>query len=620
MTSEPAVPGAPAVILYRQVDRDDNGRTTHEDNYVRVKILTEAGRKYADVEIPFYKNTVEISNLRARSIAPDGTISEFEGKAFEKTIVKARGQQYLAKIFTLPNVQKGSILEYYFTYDFKEQYLFDSHWILSQELFTKDAKFSLKSYVPHNGGVSLRWTWRDLPEGTKAPAEGANHTVYLEAYSIPAFHAEDFMPPADELKARVDFIYSFELPERDQARFWAKVGKKRYEQLESFVGKRGEMESAVSQIVSPTDDPEVKLRKIYARVQQFRNTHYEVSKTEQQEKRDNPKAINNVGDIWKYGYANGMQLTWLYLALVRAAGFESYGVWVSERMRYFFDPNQMDASRLDANAVLVKLNGKDIYCDPGAAFAPFGLLPWYETGVQGLRLDKDGGTWIRTPLPDSATSRIVRKAELKVNDEGDLEGKLTVTYSGLEAMTKRVSQRLGDEEQRRKFLEEHVKQYISVAAEVELQGQPDWSSSSPDLTAEFKIKIPGWMTSAGKRTLLPVGIFSASEKGMFERSDRVHPVYFDYPFQKIDDIWIEFPENWKIGDLPAQQNNRGASVAYSLEVAQEKSKLHITRSLEVDVLSIPLDQYASLRAFFQFVRTGDDAQVMLQPQVATASN
>src|SRR5580693_1617051 len=57
MTSEPLAPGAPAVILYRQVDRDDNGRTSHEDNYVRVKILTEAGRKQADVEIPFVKGS-----------------------------------------------------------------------------------------------------------------------------------------------------------------------------------------------------------------------------------------------------------------------------------------------------------------------------------------------------------------------------------------------------------------------------------------------------------------------------------------------------------------------------------------------------------------------------------
>ena len=69
----------------------------------------------------------------------------------------------------------------------------------------------------------------------------------------------------------------------------------------------------------------------------------------------------------------------------------------------------MESSRLDANIALIKLNGKDLYCDPGAAFTPFGLLPWMETGVAGLRLDKDGGTWIKTPIPPAATSQIIRR-------------------------------------------------------------------------------------------------------------------------------------------------------------------------------------------------------------------
>src|SRR5580765_1152156 len=55
MTSVPEAPGAAAVILYRQVDRDDSSRDSHQYNYLRIKILTEEGRKYGDVEIPFFK-------------------------------------------------------------------------------------------------------------------------------------------------------------------------------------------------------------------------------------------------------------------------------------------------------------------------------------------------------------------------------------------------------------------------------------------------------------------------------------------------------------------------------------------------------------------------------------
>ena len=142
MTREPLAPGAAAIVLFRQVDRDDTGRTAHENDYFRVKILTEEGRKYADIEIPYFKDRGSVTAIRARTIRPDGSIADFDGKVFDKSIAKAKGLKYLAKTFTLPEVQVGSIIEYYYTIDLAENFVFDSHWILSNELFTKSAKFS----------------------------------------------------------------------------------------------------------------------------------------------------------------------------------------------------------------------------------------------------------------------------------------------------------------------------------------------------------------------------------------------------------------------------------------------------------------------------------------------
>jgi len=309
MTSEPQAPGAPAIILYRQVDRDDNGRTSHEDNYYRVKILTEEGRKQADVEIPFYKGN-NVVGVHARTIRPDGSIAEFDGKVYDKTIAKARGLKYSAKTFTLPNVQVGTVIEYYYTLDLQEYSLYASNWILSDELFTKSAKFSLKPYrSTFENPFRLRWTWQELPPGTAQPAQGPDQIIRLEAHNIPAFQTEDFMPPENELKSRVDFIYSEDDPEADPAKYWQKVGKKRNGSLESFIGKRKAMEEAVGQIVSPNDSPEVKLRKIYDRVQAIRNLSYELRKTEQEEKREKEKPPANVEELWKRGYGYGSQLT-----------------------------------------------------------------------------------------------------------------------------------------------------------------------------------------------------------------------------------------------------------------------------------------------------------------------
>ena len=621
MKSEPQAPGAPAIVLYRQVDRDDNGSTSHEDNYFRIKIFTEEGRKYADIEIPFFKGNGDIVNIRARTIRPDGSIVNFDGKVFEKPIAKARGVKYMAKTFTLPEVEPGSIIEYYYTQQLSEDSLYDSHWILSDELFTKYAKFSLNPYRSQYEQWNLRWSWQLLPAGTAEPSQASNGVVRLEANNIPAFQTEDFMPPENELKSRVDFVYSQDSYEPNPDKFWKKTGKKFNERLESLLGKPNALAQMAAEIVSSSNTPEEKLDKIYVRVQQLHNTSFEIEKTAQEAKREKQKEPNNVVEVWKQGSGNGVQLTWLYLALVRAAGFEAYGVWVSDRSNYFFNPALMDGSKLDANLVLVKLNGKDIYCDPGAKFIPFGFLPWSETGVVGLRMDKDGGSWIRTPLPESSASRIERQAELKLSsDSGSLEGKLTVTFTGLEAARRRTDERNVDEAERKEFLENAVQEYIPAAATVHLANQPDWESSTPTLVAEFNLTIPGWASGAGRRALLPVGLFSAPEKHLFDHTERVHPIYMDFPFQLADDVTVELPPGWRVSSLPAAQNQDGHVVAYSLKVDNDKSKLHLARTLNVDFLMVDTKYYLALRNFFQIARTDDEEQIVLQPGTATASN
>jgi len=618
MTSEPKAPGAPAIILFREVDRDDSrSGTIHEDNYYRIKIFTEEGRKYADIEIPFVKGIDDVIHIRARTIKPDGSIVLFDGNVFDKSLVKARGLKVLAKTFTLPAVEPGCIIEYSYTLDL--QHAYSSHWILSESIYTKDARFSLKPFIGRYYPVHLRWSWHNLPPGSQ-PKEDPQRVIRMDAKDIGAFQTEDYMPPPNELKSRVDFIYETETADRDPDLFWKRIGKKRNDLLESFIGKQKAMEQAVAQIVGPADSPETKLHKIYDRVQQVRNTSYEIRKTQQEEKRDKEKVNENVADIWKRGYGNGQQLTWLFLALARAAGLEAYGCWVADRRQYFFQPGLMESQDLDANVVLVKLNGKDLYFDPGGAFTPYGLLTWSETGVRGLKLDKDGGTWITTTLPASSESQIKRAATLTLSDSGDLEGKLTVTYTGLAAMYYRLENRNADEVARKKFLEDTIKGQIAGASEAQLTNQPDWSHSEPPLVAEFEIKIPGWASNAGKRTMLPAGVFTAYEKKLFEQEHRVHPIYFEYPYEKSDDVSIALPSGWQVSSLPKPATADGHIVVYNMTVDNSQGVLHVSRKLTFDVLLLEQKYYPALRNFFQTVRSGDEGQIVLQPAAASASN
>jgi hypothetical protein len=613
MTSEPKAPGAAAVILFREVDRDDNELSAYEDEYVRVKILTEEGRKYADVEIPYWKGDLKITKFHARTIRPDGSIVNFEGKPIDKTIVKARGAKILAKTFTMPEVTVGSIIEYMYRIEYSEDYVFDSHWIISDELFTKSAKFSLKPAAR----FQLKVHWNGLPPGLRPLQE--KRDIHLEAQDIPAFIVEDFMPPENEMKARVDFTYTLST-ETDSGKFWKSFGKECESYLDAYIDKRKAMEQAVAEIVSPNDSNEVKLEKIYARVQRMRNISFEEEKTAQEEKRDKDKWPKNVEELWKLQHGTSVQLNWLFLALARAAGIEASGVWVSDRSSYFFDAQMMDGSRLDSNVVLVEVNGQELYLDPGSPFISFGMLPWSETGVSGYKVGKDGGSWVTTTLPKSSQSLIERKAQLKLTDAGDLEGTLTVTFTGLECSRRRAEERSADDAARKKYLEDDIKESISSASEVELASAPDWKNSSDSMVATFSLKVPGWASAAGRRSILPVGLFCATEKHLFEHAERAHPLYFQFPSQRKDDVTVELPAGWHILSMPAPQAIDHGVILYALQSANENGTLKLHRTLTMNLLLLDVKSYPALRTFFQTVRTFDEQQVLLQPSSDSASN
>jgi Domain of Unknown Function with PDB structure (DUF3857)/Transglutaminase-like superfamily len=607
MTSEPKAPAASAIYLYRQIDNDDDG--PDETVYVRIKILTEEGRKYADVEIPFEKSTDDIGGIQARTIRADGSIVKFEGTTYEKPIVQTAGVKYLAKTFTLPDAQVGSIIEYRYKHSFARGYVFNSHWILSDSLFTKYAKFSL---IPYRG-FPMSFSWPiGLPPGTDPP-KLIHDVVRLEARDVPAFVSEEHMPPANQLTFRVDFVYLSTMmgPEKDPAVFWKKFGKKQYSEVEHFLDEKRTMTDAIAQIVAPDDSPEVKLRKIYARTQRIRNTSFERQKSDQEAKREDLKSARNVADVWNRGYGDAQQITWLFVALARAAGLPADAALVSTRDKYFFNQTLMNPTQLNSNIAIVTLGGVELFLDPGMAFAPYGLLPWAETAVTALRLTKDGGAWITTPLPKPVESRAERHADLELTPSGTLQGRLQVSYTGQQALWRRLEERHEDDADRKKFLEDQISNDVPGGIQVELTNVPDWDGSSQSLVAEFDLKVPGWAAPAGQRFLIPAGLFGGPEKREFHHATRIHPLYFEFPYESVDDINIKLPQNWQMGATPAARADDRKVLAFSSSADAHDGILHLQRDLAVNITILPIKYYADLQDFFQKVRSSDEEEAIL---------
>jgi hypothetical protein len=618
LKDNPASPGAHAMILYRSSDMDSKESSVRE--YSRIKIFTQEGANEADVEIPFNRQQVNIMDIRGRTIHPDGSIVNFEGKPFEKTIVKASGFKYLAKTFTLPDVHPGSVIEYRYREQSDPMYYVNESWTITGHLYTRDAHFTIR---PDTSAYAAHLLYRQygLPVGA-VPVRQNNGTYTMDIHDLPGLETEEYMPPERMLQAHVDFYYANPSDPQNETpdKFWNRKGKAWSDDVDHFINKKSALEADLSHTVSPDDAPEVKLRKIYARVQKIRNLSMEDAKSEKEQKQEQLKPNNNVEDVLKHNYATGRELNYTFVGLARTAGFASAEVFVAARHVMFFLPEMQDTSQVRADIVWVHAGTQDFYLDPAASTFPFGILPWYETNTRGVRCTKAGGEIVTVPPSPPTQATEIRTAELEIDSDGQATGKLIVDYTGHLAASRREQSREEDEAGRRKTIGEEIQGWLPAGSTYEVTAITNWENKEVPLHVEGTAKIPNLGTAAGRRMLVPASPFQARQTAAFHAEKRLYAVYFNCPYEEIDDVKLKVPAEYKIESVPPARQAKPGVVSYEISAAKQGNVVEVKRLLVLDGLAFPVTSYPALRNFFNTVKTDDDAQIVLQNAESAKNN
>ena len=629
-------PGAPAVILERQEVGDD--LNNYHSTYKRIKVLTEAGRKEADVELPYNRNGFTISEISGRTVHPDGTVIPFQGKPFDKVLLRGRGVRIHVKAFTLPDVQVGSILDYRYSLRYDDKRLVAPEWAVQDHLFQEKATFKFIPFqgngnvyitLPH-GQIANTVSWstflpgrykveqHNLPFSAQTAHGVASYWVDLAVTDIPAFVDEPYMAPPDILEWRVSFYYVVSgKPEdywKDQGKFWSK-------DAETFLGKKNGIAEAVNQIVAPGDTTDQKTRKLYAFVTQLENQSYTPHRSELEEKVLGMKFNSGVEDVLRQRSGDHDDLNRLLVAMLRAAGIPASLMLVPDRDERIFVTNFLSMSQFSAEVAVAQVDGKDVFLDPGTKFCPYGMTDWRYSGIQGLRQAEGKGAEIKeTPLSNYMQAMITRLARLKVDDEGRAEGTVGIAYYGLEAMERRQQGARTDDEGRKKLLEDEVKSWLPGDSEVSLTGTPAWDKTEEPLIASFKLKCP-IMINAGKRALLPLHPFQFNSRPRFSAAQRVNAVYFYYPSREIDEVHLTLPSGVQVESLPANDSQKLSYAAYITEDKPEgPNGIFARRDLTMAGMAFPPAVYQEVKTFYDKVKAGDDQEAILKAVPRAAAN
>jgi hypothetical protein len=615
-------PGAPAMILYFAVDTDN---TKSKETYsMRIKIFNDEGKKYANVEIPYVETYSQVEEIQARTIGTDGKVTAFVDQVFDREIVKSKKLRYHAKVLTLPNVQAGCVIEYAYRVHYKEkvpnefqhqeQYIFDhgitypaAEWVVQRNLYLKHGHFTL---LPVKGSRVEGFQW-GLPTNALLQRQGDGRLLF-DVDDIPAFEEEEYSPPEQNLKTRMNLYYTAGFYRTES--YWSGLAATKSKNYDSFIGlNRSKMiDGEVARLTMPKDSDETLLRKMYDRVQQIRALDYEEPKTDKERQQEHLKDNKNAQDVLEHGYGHGDEINLLFIAMARAAGLEAHALLLSSRRHAFFMKGYPDREQLDAMVVLVPLEGRNLFLDPQSRYCPFDFLPWSLTSAGGIVVDMYNPRLGSTPAPKSEDAVSRREGTLKLSEEGMLQGIVKVSYGGQEALSERQWAIGKDDTKRREHLEESMKSLLTTGATVKLLTVDGWEKTGEPLKTEYEIKVPHYATAAGRRLVLPLGVLHTTEKNPFPSPRRTHPVYFEYPYEIYDDIRIELPAGMQAEGLPENKKVDQNAVTYEFTAKNEGNLLRLSRARRVGAYLISVEQYANLRMHYNQVLAGDSQLVTLR--------
>ena len=615
-------PGSPAMILEYEVQSDNTKAT--ETIYKRIKIFREEGKRFADIEIHYVEKFTKVEEIRARVTSPSGNREDFNGAIYDKEVIKVKKFLYNAKTFTLPNIEVGSVIEYSYRlhwhsdipdviknpgrYLINEAFAYPAaEWEIQQDIAVRHGRFTLHPVkgartATYSLGLPKDATKNTLPDGTQE----------LEVNYVPAFQKEEYSPPEENLKVRADVFYTVGMYSGDIKYFWLSLARRESEYYEKFIGKPKDVQKEAGRLFQSGDNEETKLQKIYARVQQIRALSYEPEKTKKERKQESLKENKSAMDVLNRGYAFANEINLVFIALARAAEFKAYPVRLAARNRAFFTMERPDPYQLNSLVAEVIVGSKPRFLDPATMYCPNQFLPWEETDAGGIRVDPFATNLETTPLPESKDAVTRRTAEFHLDAEGNLDGKLSVSYEGQEALRRRLKAIDQDEAERRKELEDEVQHLLAQGGSAKLLSAEGWTASGLPLKAQFEIQVPSFASRAGQRLMMPVAIFHSSGQHPFASTRRANPVYFDYPAESYEEVRLELPPGMQIESLPATTRIERGTTVYESSASKQGNFVELKRMFKMTVYYVPANSYPALRQLYEQVRAGDEQQTVLK--------
>ncbi len=497
-----------------------------------IKILNSRGYQYANIVIP-YDSESKVKQIQARTISADGEITVLDHKNIYDVSLYPNFIFYSdqrAKLFTMPAVENGSIIEYRYEIDISGLTFWHS-WEFQEEVPTLLSRFTLVApsewevkYQVY--GIEMKPTIKKVPSGFKS-------TYIWEARDIPAFKSEFGMPPKKELTARLALAPIGIKTWQDIVQWYYKLSNPRLK-----AGKK--IKELVHSLTDSVESKEEKLRLIYECVRdQIRYIAVSIGIGGYQPHPAEEVLLNKYGDC--------KDIATLLCSMAHEAGVDANEALISTHQNG--RPDTSLPSFFHFNHVIAycpSIGDSGVWMDASDKGCPYGELPWYDQGLPILIVDeKSKGKILTTPQisPESNRTNVDWRVKFTSNASAIIQGE--TVFCGPTAIELRNELYRSKPIKRKEWLELYLANRFPFAALDSFQ----FSGLNPlndSLSVHYIFHTKSHAGTKGKEVVFNPGeILGFDLPNYFRSPSRSHPIQFRYGFTEKLNLEINLPDDWE---------------------------------------------------------------------------
>lgn len=563
-----------------------------------IKIFNTRGHRYANVSIP-YNSQSQVDRIQARTISAEGDITVLDEKdiydvTFYPNFIFYSDQR--AKIFTIPAVANGSIIEFRYRLNVWSRTFWHA-WRFQDDVPTVLSRFTLVE--PSEWKVNYRIYRIDIESGIEKAPAGFKSVYTWEAQNIPALKTEFGMPPRNKTTARLALAPVW-------IQTWEDVTKWYHDLSEPQTKAGYQIKKLASTLTVGTNNNKEKLKIIYEWVRdRIRYIAVEIGIGGYKPHAAEKVLVNRYGDC--------KDMTTLLCSIAHEAGINVYPVLISTLQNGLPDtslPSQLHFNHLIAYCPTVGANG--FWMDATEKGCPFGRLPWYDQGLPVLIVGKNGKAKIlTTPLVPADSNSTVMDwcVNLDFSGEAIVQGK---TYlRGAQASELREDFYFTSPDSRRQWLETYLAKRCS-GAKLDSFNITGLDSVYDPLMISYTFRTATFCVPHSDRLIFRPGLFSAFDLPDYFRSpERTYPVQFSFGSLKEMKLTINMPTNFSVVTPSVSDSllSEFGSACWSYSV--DGNVLKIDTRYRMDGNNINPECYKDFCDFLDNIREKDLREVVL---------